>query len=69
MSDIPMSLKEYRVKLGMSQRELAEALNVTQATISRYEGRRQLPKIGILKKIQDFSNGAVCIDSFTKDKP
>jgi transcriptional regulator with XRE-family HTH domain len=32
-----MELRKMRQSLGMTQRELAEALNVPQATISRWE--------------------------------
>jgi transcriptional regulator with XRE-family HTH domain len=35
-----MKLREMRLKLGMTQAELAEALEVPQATISRWENAK-----------------------------
>lgn len=52
--NIYMKLKELREENNISQKEIAEYLNVKQNTYSQYEtGKRQLP-IEILIKISKF---------------
>lgn len=48
---IGMRIKECRVKMGMTQEELAEALLTKKSTISAYENDKIDIKISILKQI------------------
>ena len=51
-----MKLKELREENNISQKEIAEFLNVKQNTYSQYEtGKRQLP-IDVLIKLSKFYN-------------
>lgn len=44
-------IKEHRKLKGMTQKELAEALNIKDVTIARYETNVRQPKLEQLKKI------------------
>lgn len=48
---IGMRIRECRVKMGMTQEELAEALLTKKSTISAYENDKIDIKISILKQI------------------
>lgn len=48
-------LKTYRIETGMTQEQLAEALNVTQQTVSCYETGRRVPTISVKKRIKDLT--------------
>ena len=48
---IGMRIKECRIKMGMTQEELAEALLTKKSTISAYENDKIDIKISILKQI------------------
>lgn len=48
---IGMRIKECRVKMGMTQEELAEALVTKKSTVSAYENDKIDIKISILKQI------------------
>ena len=51
-----MKLKELREQKNISQKEIAEFLNVKQNTYSQYEtGKRQLP-VDVLIKLAKFFN-------------
>ena len=45
------ALYKYRKEKGITQRELAEKLGVTQPTITQYETGARKPDIVMLKKI------------------
>ena len=52
--NIYMKLKELREENSVSQKEIAEYLNIKQNTYSQYEtGKRQLP-IDVLIKLSKF---------------
>ena len=53
---IGMRLKECRVKMGMTQEELAEALYTKKCTISAYETGKIDIKVSILKDIAKILN-------------
>ena len=53
---IPETLKNVRTKKGMSQRELAETLGVSQQTIGSWEVGRTSPDPTTIKRIADFFN-------------
>ena len=46
-----MNIKEYRLKAGMTQVELAKKLNVDQAAVSRWESKETRPLRKIHKKL------------------
>jgi transcriptional regulator with XRE-family HTH domain len=48
------TLRELRVKNGMTQKDLGEALKLTQRTITNYETGKNYPPIEGLRKIADF---------------
>ena len=47
-------IKENRVRNGWTQEQLAEKLNVTKATISKWELSQSMPDIGMLPRIGDI---------------
>ena len=51
-----MKIKDYRIKMGISQLELAQKLGVPPSTLFNYETGRAEPKISMLIKIADFYN-------------
>lgn len=63
MSDYAAALSRYLDESGESQSELAERVEVTQATISRYKGSDEtpprLPPKEIAEKIDLATNGQV----------
>ena len=48
---IGMRIRECRMKMGMTQEELAEALLIKKSTVSAYENDKIDIKISILKQI------------------
>lgn len=46
-------LKELRIEYGLTQRELAEKLSLTQTTIGKYERGELEPSIEVLKKLSN----------------
>lgn len=54
-----MKLRELRKEKGLSQLQLALALNTNQNTISRYETGEREPGIAELIKIADFFDVSV----------
>ncbi|MBO4473802.1 MAG: helix-turn-helix transcriptional regulator, partial [Clostridiales bacterium] len=44
-------LKEYRIRAGLNQKQLAKLLNVSQACISRWEHGTVYPEIETAKQI------------------
>ena len=51
-----MKLREWRKKRGVSQIEIAKAINIPQTTYSRYEQGICDPNISTLIKLADFFN-------------
>jgi transcriptional regulator with XRE-family HTH domain len=47
-------LKRQRLAVGMKQQALASALNVTQTTVSRWEGGVQVPDAGLQYRAMDW---------------
>ena len=46
-------LKQYRIRAGMNQTELAEEAGIKQQTISSIETGQRLPSIFLLMKLAD----------------
>ena len=51
-----MKLKEYRQKLGISQRELSQKLQIPVTTLFGWENGAREPNIDNLVRIADFYN-------------
>lgn len=49
-----LKLKEYRLRMGVTQNQIAFRLGMTQQTYSRYENGVNEPSIEILVKIADY---------------
>ena len=47
-------LKELRKEKGLTQEQLAEKLNVSNRSISRYETGNNMPDISLLIEIEDI---------------
>ena len=47
-------VKKVRKQLNFTQKELAEALNVSYATVNRWENRQALPSKLAVKSFLDF---------------
>ncbi|EJF47613.1 helix-turn-helix transcriptional regulator [Actinomyces massiliensis] len=56
--DFALTLRCYRKRLGLDQAELAELLNVTQATISRWEAGIRAPRdpVEVLMHLHELSD-------------
>ena len=53
-SDFPLGLRQARIARGLSQTELAEAMGVDQATVSRWERGTQLPDLPLQTRLREF---------------
>lgn len=51
-----MSIKDKRIAANMSQKELAQASNVSRVAITRYETGERVPSIEIAAKIAKALN-------------
>lgn len=49
-------LKELRVYKGLTQKELAQSLNLTQSTIAYYENGKKLPTVETILSLAKFFN-------------
>jgi len=49
-----LKIKELRVALGISQKEIASTLNIPQNTFSQYETGKRTPDIDTLSAMADF---------------
>ena len=56
MSEFNEMLKQIRLKRGLSQKEVAEKLEITPASYNLYENGKRNPNIDMLKKIANFFN-------------
>ena len=53
-SDPGKTMRKWREEFGLSQYELAEAMDISHSVISDYEsGRRKSPGVGVVKKMVD----------------
>ena len=56
LSIVAKEIKEARKAKGLTQQELADILQVTQATVQQYESGRRNPKPKTLQRIADALN-------------
>ena len=59
-SSFPEEVKELRLLLGMSQKELADALGVSYATVNRWEMGRTEPHKLAKEHFQAFRSRCTC---------
>lgn len=52
---MPTGIRAIRQKLGMTRKEFAQALKITQMSISNYENNIRYPAIGIGYKILNLA--------------
>lgn len=55
----PTALAEWRAKHGKTQRQLAEALGVSQASVTDWEAGKKLPRVQSATAIERLTEGAV----------
>ncbi len=56
---INLKLRELRIENELNQRNLAEFLNVTQHTYSRYETGELRPSIDVMERLSEFYKTSV----------
>jgi transcriptional regulator with XRE-family HTH domain len=66
MEDVGLQLKQLRQSRGLSQRKLAQAAGVSNATVSLIEHGKTDPSMGLLRKILD-TLGVSFADFFAAD--
>lgn len=49
-------IKEYRKKIGLTQKELADITGISLMSIRRYEGGERIPDVYVMRKIADALN-------------
>lgn len=54
MSTLGDNLKKYRLKMDLSQEEIAKQINITRGTYSRYETGTLKPDVETLVKLADI---------------
>ena len=54
MNSLGIKIKELRIRDGISQKELAQALNIGQTTIANYESDVRQPNLEKLKLLADY---------------
>lgn len=48
------TVKKHRKKLGLTQQQLADQVNISMNHISRLENQRHLPRIDVIIKLCNF---------------
>ena len=51
-----MYLKEFRNKIGATQKELANKIGATQASVAKYESGQMVPSCTVVQKYIDIFN-------------
>jgi len=55
------NIKNFRLKLGLTQVEFSKQFNVTQSYLSKIESGHQKPNANLLKEIYDENNDYVLL--------
>ena len=63
-----LTIKQIRVGLNMTQKELAERTGINQADISKLENGTRNPSVGLLKRLADGMGMALKIEFVPKQK-
>ncbi len=56
---VARAIVEVRVKKGMTQEDLAKAMNTKQSVISRVENARTVPSLSFLKRLAKVLNASL----------
>lgn len=64
---LAMKLQEFLALNGMTQREFAQAANMTEATVSRLCTGKHRPQYPTIRKIFLVTNGDVAMSDFMKE--
>lgn len=59
MSELHEHLLELRRKKGITQRELAEHLNVSQISLSYWETGKREPSLDVVRKLAEYYNTSI----------
>lgn len=59
-----MKLKEWRIKSGLSQEEMATKLKTTQESVSYWENNEIMPRKDTLQAIMQLTKGKVTANDF-----
>lgn len=59
MDKIPQKLRQARVEAALSQKELADALKLSDRTISAYEKGRAMPPLDTLQSISNLTHKSI----------
>jgi DNA-binding XRE family transcriptional regulator len=57
-------LREYRTAHGLTQTEMAEAVGVKKATISRIENGERTPSMSLVSRICEATRGELTANDF-----
>lgn len=63
-----MKLKDYRTLLGRTLEQVAEELRVSAGTVSRWERGESIPGRDEMRRIKDWSSGAVLANDFYEEQ-
>jgi transcriptional regulator with XRE-family HTH domain len=58
-------LSDYMTANGLSDDDVAAALGLTRASVSRFRRRKMRPDWKTIEKIREFTGGQVTADDFT----
>ena len=58
----PVTLKKWRESKGLTQQEMADAIEIHVQYLSALECNRRRPGMGVATKIRQFTDGAVSLD-------
>lgn len=54
MRKVPYKFRDARIQSGKSQKEVAEQLGISNATVNNWESGRRLPTIEALEELADL---------------
>ncbi|WP_324823100.1 helix-turn-helix transcriptional regulator [Sinanaerobacter sp. ZZT-01] len=71
---VGLILREYRKKIGITQKELAERINLSEASIKKFEYGEILPKLEYIFRLSSILNFKlndlfVLLEPYTEDYP
>lgn len=61
---ISMKLKQYRLKAGLSLREMASKIGISYTMLHRYETGERRPSLSRLLLIKKYTGGKVALKDF-----
>lgn len=52
MSEVCVTLKAARINVGLTQKEAAKKLGISEETVSNYERGKRFPDVPVIRKIE-----------------